>query len=114
MSIHKRLQINVELQRVPRVTALRDVRGGAVFPMVWIDEGAELDDENEKIFKDMFATPILIVQVLVYGGCYVLGAVLLGLGAGMDCWLRGRRRRVYKGLQEEGTVGKEGHEMKPL
>ena len=61
-----------------------------LFPILWADEGADLDQENEDKFKSMIVTPINVVNGVSIGLGIVLGAVLIVLG--LFLWVRNRRR----------------------
>ena len=52
-----------------------------LFPVLWADEGADLDEENENKFKDMVIKPSNIVNGVSVGVGMVLGAILFIIGA---------------------------------
>ena len=49
----------------------RDELSQVVFPLVWVDEGADIDDENIKKAKGLLVTPFLAVDI---GSGVVIGA----------------------------------------
>ena len=51
-----------------------------VFPILWADEGADLDETNEKKFKDAVIKPSSIVNGLSIGLGIVFGAILFIIG----------------------------------
>ena len=51
-----------------------------VFPVLWADEGADLDETNEKKFKDSVIKPSQIVNGLSIGLGMVLGLLLFMIG----------------------------------
>ena len=60
-----------------------------LFPVLWADEGADLDPENEQKFKDMILKPINIVNGTSIGLGVVFGAVLVFISCIMA--IRGRK-----------------------
>jgi hypothetical protein len=51
-----------------------------LFPVLWADEGADLDEENEEKFKDMIVKPSMIVNGLAIGLGMVVGALMFIFG----------------------------------
>ena len=56
-----------------------------LFPVLWADEGADLDEENEVKFKDAIENPINIVSGLSIGVGMVLGSLLFITGIAFRC-----------------------------
>ena len=80
LAAHKRIQVNFRMQPYRHFAATKNLPIVELFPVLWADEGADLDEENEKKFKDMVVTPALVVNGLAIGAGMVLGAVLFVLG----------------------------------
>ena len=55
-------QMNTPLFRERRIDLLRRVRP-ALHPLVWVDEGAALDDENASKMHNMIVVPSLALKV---------------------------------------------------
>ena len=54
-----------------------------MFPLAWVDEGADIDDENLKLAKSFLVTPFIAVDatmgVLIALGCMlIMGAIVQG------------------------------------
>ena len=62
MAIHKRVQVNIPLESTPQIDILRNVRPN-LFPIFWLDEGADLDEKNSKKYHKMLTTPLNAVKV---------------------------------------------------
>jgi len=80
LQAHKRIQISVPLRPSTHFTCMTDAREN-VFPLVWVDEGADIDDENIKKAKKMLVTPFLAVDIGVgvmigAGGILVIAVIL--------------------------------------
>ena len=56
-----------------------------LFPVMWADEGADLDEENEIKFKDALIVPRNIVSGLSIGVGMVAGAILFLIGIILTC-----------------------------
>merc|ERR550519_396753 len=81
--LHKRIQFNMPMLKDNRIDALKNVTD-VVFPVLWIDEGADIDEENIEMFKSKLVTPILIVDVAKWtaiglGALMTIGGVFLVL-----------------------------------
>jgi len=85
---HKRIQVSVPLLRSDYFTALKKVQE-TVFPVVWVDEGADLDDENADKLKSMLVTPFLAVNI-GSGFIIAIGGILIILAAGLAFFCKGR------------------------
>ena len=59
--------MNTPLFRERRIDLLRQVRP-ALHPLVWVDEGAALDDENASKLHNMIVVPSMALKV---GSCWV-------------------------------------------
>ena len=49
-------------------------------PLLWVDEGADIDQENIDLLKEMLITPILILEAAKWT-LIALGLLLASLGA---------------------------------
>ena len=53
-----------------------------LMPLLWVDEGADIDQENIDLLKEMLITPILILEAAKWT-LIALGLLLAVLGAFM-------------------------------
>ncbi|KAJ4443736.1 hypothetical protein ANN_05514, partial [Periplaneta americana] len=72
----KRMQFNMFLTRIEQLTVLTNVSEG-LFPLLWIEEGAELDDKNLALVKKLY-TAMFIMKVMKW--------VLLAAGVLLMCF----------------------------
>ena len=80
MQAHKRIQISLPLRPSSRFTVLENVLLN-IFPLAWVDEGADIDDENLKKAKGALVTPFVAVDatkgVLIALGCMmIMGSIV--------------------------------------
>jgi len=78
LTVHKRIQINTPVVQTSHEKSpefLKTIKPVAVFPMVWLDEGAEIDQENIDKIKSMVTTPLLLLDVAKW--------TMIGLGIGL-------------------------------
>ena len=61
-------------------TAMEKLPNIDLFPILWADEGAELDEDGANEFKDMVEKPIKIVNGVSIGLGIVAGSVLFVIG----------------------------------
>lgn len=80
LSAHKRIQVNFPMQAFEFLDITKDLPKVELFPVLWADEGADLDQESEDKFKSMILTPINVVNGLSIGMGVVLGALLFVFG----------------------------------
>ena len=73
------LQINMPLVKIDGLTLLSNVPE-LIFPIMWADETAELDEENADKFKSMVLVPSKVVDGVAIGVGMVLGAILFFVG----------------------------------
>jgi len=85
---HKRIQVSVPLLQSEYFTALKKVQE-TVFPVVWVDEGADLDDENADKLKSMLVTPTLAVGI-GSGFLIGIGGLLILLAGGLALLCKGK------------------------
>ena len=70
------------LAKVPGLALLENVPE-LIFPILWADETAELDEENADKFKSLVLTPTKVVDGVSIGLGMVVGSILFVLGAFM-------------------------------
>jgi len=80
LQAHKRIQINVPLFQSKRFELLKNVIE-SLFPLVWVDEGADIDQENLDKAKGMLVTPFLAVDIgsgviIGLGGVLILAVII--------------------------------------
>jgi len=85
LTVHKRIQVNTPI--VPtgddgKIVFLQNIKHVPVFPVVWLDEGAEIDQENIDKIKSMVTTPLLLLEIAKWG-MLGLGIALTLLGGGL-------------------------------
>jgi len=85
LQAHKRIQVSVPVVRSEYFQDLQkfdDPQNRTVWPVVWVDEGADATQENIDMVKSMLVTPFIMVDVgtgLLIG----IGGVLLILSAAL-------------------------------
>ena len=62
--------------------AMKNIKDFTLMPLLWVDEGADIDQENIDLLKKMLITPILILEAAKWT-LIVLGLLLAVLGAFM-------------------------------
>jgi len=84
LRVHKRIQVNMPVipTGVPTIKFLENIKKIPAFPVVWLDEGAEVDQENIDKIKSMVTTPLLIIDVGKFT-LLGLGGISLLLGVSM-------------------------------
>jgi lysosome membrane protein 2 len=89
LSAHKRIQINMPIVATGRgeIVFLQDITHVPAFPILWLDEGADIDQANIDKIKSMVTTPLLLLDIAKYG-MIGLGAALLVLGSLVMCLKR--------------------------
>ena len=68
------------LTKVPGLELMENVPE-LIFPILWADETAELDDENADKFKSLVLTPTKVVDGISIGLGMVVGSILFVVGA---------------------------------
>jgi len=87
---HKRIQVSLPVRDSDYFKDLQNLAGpvnGTVWPVVWVDEGADANQENLDMLKSMLVTPFMVVDV----GSYLLigiGGVLLILSASLHLFCK--------------------------
>jgi len=91
LDAHKRIQVNVPLLKNSYLSYLQNVND-AVFPVVWVDEGASIDEENLKELKKQLVTPFLGVDIGV-GFMIGIGGVIIFVLSAMSVSASCRRKK---------------------
>ena len=60
--------------------AMKNIKDFNLMPLLWVDEGADIDQENIDLLKEMLITPILILEAAKWT-LIALGLLLASLGA---------------------------------
>ena len=60
--------------------AMKNIKDFTLMPLLWVDEGADIDQENIDLLKEMLITPILILEAAKWT-LIALGLLLASLGA---------------------------------
>ena len=60
--------------------AMKNIKDFTLMPLLWVDEGADIDQENIDLLKEMLITPILILEAAKWT-LIALGLLLAVLGA---------------------------------
>ena len=60
--------------------AMKNIKDFTLMPLLWVDEGADIDQENIDLLKEMLITPILILEAAKWT-LIALGFLLSVLGA---------------------------------
>jgi len=89
MQAHKRIQISLPVSASPYFDSLNNLlvnmpnytQPELVFPLTWVDEGADIDAENLKKAKGLLVTPFIAVDAVTgiligVGGLMMIGSVL--------------------------------------
>jgi len=89
MQAHKRIQISLPVSASPYFDSLNNLltnmpnytQSELVFPLTWVDEGADIDAENLKKAKGLLVTPFIAVDavtgiLIAAGGLMMIGSVL--------------------------------------
>jgi len=91
LAANKRIQVNLEIEPIPEIPALAKIPRFMIFPLLWADEEARLDDETADDLKGRLLTPLKIVGIVKW---VVLGLGLVLVGVGIAIYLVRRRRSV--------------------
>merc|ERR1719402_305580 len=66
LQAHKRIQVSVPVahsEYFEDLQKLRDPENRTIWPVVWVDEGADATQENLDLLKSMLVTPFILVDV---------------------------------------------------
>jgi len=78
LQAHKRIQVSVPVAKSKYFQDLQNLDDPAnrtIWPVVWVDEGADATEENLDLIKSMLVTPFLVVDIGTY--------VLIGIGGSL-------------------------------
>ncbi|KAM5170206.1 platelet glycoprotein 4-like [Mantella aurantiaca] len=64
MHFAKRLQVNVMFQPTDKIEILSNIRSEFVFPVLWLNETALIDDKSADRFKSSVTEPMKVLEVL--------------------------------------------------
>ncbi|KAM5172026.1 platelet glycoprotein 4-like [Mantella aurantiaca] len=64
MHFAKRLQVNVMFQPTSKIDIFANLRSEFLFPVLWLNETALIDDESAEIFKSSVTVPMKVLEVL--------------------------------------------------
>lgn len=71
----KKLQINLLVKPAPKIEALSKLTKSYIFPVLWLNETAIIDDEKAAMFRSKVISPIkllhLLQVVLIIVGCMI-------------------------------------------
>uniref|UniRef100_A0A672G0K8 Platelet glycoprotein 4 n=1 Tax=Salarias fasciatus TaxID=181472 RepID=A0A672G0K8_SALFA len=71
----KRIQVNMMYGPSDKITVLKKVKDYTIFPLVWMNETAELDDQTADLFKEELVSRMEMLDIIQW--------VLLGTGTGI-------------------------------
>jgi len=83
LKAHKRIQVNMPIVPTNRdeIPFLKDITHVPAFPVLWLDEGADIDQNNIDKVKGMVTIPLLALDIVKYGMIGVGGVIMLvGMG----------------------------------
>nr|QGW45473.1 sensory neuron membrane protein 2 [Bradysia odoriphaga] len=90
---YKRAQLNMFVRKVDKIDFTKNLKT-VLMPIVWVEEGTQLNDKMIKLLNDKMFTPLLIANILIYA------AIGSGLTIFFVCliqlWTRPSRRNVDK------------------
>ncbi|XP_054844434.1 platelet glycoprotein 4 isoform X2 [Eublepharis macularius] len=74
----KRLQINLVVRPAPKITALQKIEFPFMFPILWLNETAVIDDEKAEFFRSTVTNKIKLLHLLeavliIFGAVIFLG-----------------------------------------
>nr|XP_014425981.1 platelet glycoprotein 4 isoform X1 [Pelodiscus sinensis]XP_014425982.1 platelet glycoprotein 4 isoform X1 [Pelodiscus sinensis]XP_014425983.1 platelet glycoprotein 4 isoform X1 [Pelodiscus sinensis]XP_014425984.1 platelet glycoprotein 4 isoform X1 [Pelodiscus sinensis]XP_014425985.1 platelet glycoprotein 4 isoform X1 [Pelodiscus sinensis]XP_014425986.1 platelet glycoprotein 4 isoform X1 [Pelodiscus sinensis]XP_014425987.1 platelet glycoprotein 4 isoform X1 [Pelodiscus sinensis] len=60
----KRLQVNLLVKREPKIDALSKIKESYIFPILWLNETATIDDEKATMFRSKVISPMKLLSLL--------------------------------------------------
>ena len=81
--IHKRIQVNIPVKNDEMFECLKNVND-TIFPILWLDEGADIDQENIDKLKSMVIIPLKILEGVKWA-MIVIGVLIFALGGVKVC-----------------------------
>eukprot|EP00088_Acartia_fossae_P044583 TRINITY_DN4740_c0_g1_i3.p1 TRINITY_DN4740_c0_g1~~TRINITY_DN4740_c0_g1_i3.p1 ORF type:complete len:556 (-),score=84.27 TRINITY_DN4740_c0_g1_i3:103-1743(-) len=94
LDAHKRIQVNVPLMQNDQLTYFKNVKS-AIFPVVWVDEGASIGGDELKELKKQLVTPFLGVDIGV-GFSIGIGALIIIVLALMSMCSCGSKKKQFQ------------------
>ncbi|XP_074873427.1 platelet glycoprotein 4 [Carettochelys insculpta] len=77
----KKLQINLLVKPAPKIDALSKVKESYIFPVLWLNETAIIDDEKAAMFRSKVISPVkllnLLQVLLITVGCVIFLAFFI-------------------------------------
>ena len=93
----KKIQLNADFQHYGAISELKDMVNETIFPILWVDKNAEIDDHRANKFKKEVLQPIEITKGVKYG-LIALGAFIILIVLFIVVYIY-----VFKRRQEDGT-----------
>ena len=84
IKLHKRLQFNLPVYREEGFVSLENLPDMTIFPLLWVDEGADIDQENIDKLMEKVVIPKRILEGVKWT-MIALGGLLFLLGGGGLC-----------------------------
>lgn len=81
--IHKRIQVNIPVKNDEMFECLKNVND-TIFPILWLDEGADIDQENIDKLKSMVIIPLKVLEGVKWA-MIVVGVLIFALGGVKVC-----------------------------
>merc|ERR1719184_778801 len=94
LQAHKRIQVSVPVahsEYFEDLKNLHDPENRTIWPVVWVDEGADATQENLDLVKSMLVTPFILVDVFT-GVLIGIGGILLILSAALHFFCKPKSR----------------------
>ena len=82
------LQVNLQMKPYKHISFMKNLPRVDLFPILWADEGADLDEDNANKLKDALQKPINIVNGSTIAAM-VLGGILIIIGLVVPCTIKG-------------------------
>lgn len=76
----KRVQFNMFLRKVDSITLTKNLRT-TLFPIVWVDEGIELNDQMVDMVNNKLINILFILDTVQWGSVGLGAALLIGCSA---------------------------------
>ncbi|XP_041359462.1 lysosome membrane protein 2-like [Gigantopelta aegis] len=104
MNAAKKLQLNFNIQKIDNITETLQIKKPIIFPMMWLNENAKIDDKSANKFKSEVMGPIKITEAVQYGlitlGVFIIVCVL-AIGLKRLLCKRSDSHSPLESLQEE-------------
>lgn len=101
MNAQKKLQVNSYIRNVSHIKQTSKIKDHLVYPVLWLNESAEIDDKSARDFKSAVQTPIHITQAVQYG-ILILGVLMILAGIGWCIRIRsnGKHEELVNVVEE--------------